>query len=174
LPCRPLSCIIPPNQPVEPNRNLHIFKWGDSLADAGGKPATGHSPKELLDAVDLPIACPFPRIPGRGFIAEHVANGQAFRRGGATVDPANIAGGDGRCQRFSGWCRRPYLEGLAVARLEAARNPRLLTALLGVLRLAPRTIGTGQVCLYEIMYPSAFFSTMASSARRFASMRIWE
>jgi hypothetical protein len=33
-----------------------------------------------------------------------------------------------------------YLEGLAAACLETARNPRLLGVLLGVLRLAPRTI----------------------------------
>jgi hypothetical protein len=33
-----------------------------------------------------------------------------------------------------------YLEGLAGACLEAARDPRLLGVLLGVLRLAPRTI----------------------------------
>jgi hypothetical protein len=33
-----------------------------------------------------------------------------------------------------------YLEGLAVACLEAARNPRLVGTLVGILRLAPRTI----------------------------------
>jgi hypothetical protein len=33
-----------------------------------------------------------------------------------------------------------YLEGLAAACLEAARDPRLLPTLLGVLRLAPKTI----------------------------------
>jgi hypothetical protein len=40
--------------------------------------------------------------------------------------------------RFSPVTR--YLEDPAVACLEAARNPRLLATLLGVLRLAPRTI----------------------------------
>jgi hypothetical protein len=33
-----------------------------------------------------------------------------------------------------------YLEGLAVACLEAARNPRLVGTLVGILRLAPMTL----------------------------------
>jgi hypothetical protein len=34
-----------------------------------------------------------------------------------------------------------YLTGLAFACLEAARNPRLVGVLVGVLKLAPRTLG---------------------------------